>query len=177
MRSAIAAAIWGLLALGAVNLSIANKEKLLAEGRIVYLELAPVDPRSLMQGDYMQLRFKVAADAQLLLVPSARASLDKALQTADGRIVVALDERSVGTFRRLDDGQPLGSNEVPLRYRVRNGTTKFATNAFFFQEGHAQDYSRARYGQLRVAPDGELLLQALLDEQLKLLGSSRPDQK
>jgi uncharacterized membrane-anchored protein len=99
------------------------------------------------------------------------------LQIADGRIVVALDERSVGTFRRLDDGQPLAPDEIPLRYRVRNGTMKFATNAFFFEEGRAHDYSGARYGQLRVAPDGELMLQAMLDDQLNLLGSSSAGRK
>ena len=170
MRSAIAA-IWCVLALAAVDLSVAQKERLLAEGKIVYLELLPVDPRSLMQGDYMVLRFKVAAEAQRVLPGPAGSSLERAAQTGDGRIVVALDERSVGRFQRIDDGQPLAANEVRLRYRVRNGTLKFATNAFFFQEGHAQDYRGARFGQLRVAPDGELLLQALRDEQLKLLAA------
>lgn len=176
MRSAILAAVWGVLALGAVNFSIANKEKLLTEGRIVYLELAPVDPRSLMQGDYMALNFRVARDAQDQVAPTARASLDRALQTADGYVMVKLDERSVGVFQRLDDGQPLGADEIRLRYRVRNGVMKFATNAFFFQEGRAHDYSRARFGQLRVAPDGEVLLQAMRDEQMNLLGSQNQDQ-
>lgn len=46
--------------LGIVNASIIDKEKHLAEGQVVYLELAPVDPRSLMQGDYMALNFRVA---------------------------------------------------------------------------------------------------------------------
>jgi uncharacterized membrane-anchored protein len=46
--------------LALVNWSIFGKEKQLAEGKIVYLDLAPVDPRSLMQGDYMALRFQLA---------------------------------------------------------------------------------------------------------------------
>lgn len=33
------------------------KQTLIAEGRPVFLELGPVDPRSLMQGDYMRLAF------------------------------------------------------------------------------------------------------------------------
>jgi uncharacterized membrane-anchored protein len=49
-----------LIILGLVNWSIAGKEKALTEGKIVYLELAPVDPRSLMQGDYMALHFHLA---------------------------------------------------------------------------------------------------------------------
>lgn len=42
----------GIAILALVNASILDKEKLLSEGQVVYLELAPVDPRSLMQGDY-----------------------------------------------------------------------------------------------------------------------------
>ena len=59
MRNKVAI-IAGLIVLILVNWSIAGKERHLKEGRIVYLELAPVDPRSLMQGDYMALNFKLA---------------------------------------------------------------------------------------------------------------------
>ena len=40
-----------LLVLAAVNYSIYGKEEIVRSGETVYLELAPVDPRSLMQGD------------------------------------------------------------------------------------------------------------------------------
>jgi uncharacterized membrane-anchored protein len=46
---------------------------------------------------------------------------------------------------------------------------KFATNAFFFQEGTARRYEAARYGEFRVAPDGELLLTGLRDKDLQAL--------
>ena len=35
------------------NWSVYQKEQTLKEGQLVLLQLAPVDPRSLMQGDYM----------------------------------------------------------------------------------------------------------------------------
>src|SRR5215813_2217185 len=138
MRSAVAiAACVAVLAL--INFSIASKERHLETGRVVYLELAPVDPRSLMQGDYMALRFRMASDAQPAMErsePSRRGRfLGRGdLATADGRIVAVLDPRSIATFRRLDDGTPPAADEILLRYRVREGTVKFATNAFFFQE-------------------------------------------
>ena len=62
MRKAIVL-IAGLLILAGVTAAISSKEQLLVTGRVVFLELAPVDPRSLMQGDYMALRFKAANDA------------------------------------------------------------------------------------------------------------------
>jgi uncharacterized membrane-anchored protein len=158
MRSAIAAGACAL-ALILVNVSIAQKERLLAEGRVVYLELAPRDPRSLMQGDYMALGYKVAADARR--------------GGANGRIVAALDARSIASFRRVDDGRPLAADEVVLRYRVRNNRVNFATNAFFFQEGDAALYRTAQYGEFRVADDGDLLLTGLRGPDLEPLGRPR----
>ena len=34
-----------------------SNERILAHGQVVRLELAPADPRSLMQGDYMMLNY------------------------------------------------------------------------------------------------------------------------
>ena len=160
-----------------VNYSVVRKERLLENGSVVYLELAPVDPRSLMQGDYMALRFKLANDARPAM---KRADTQEAtrsfgfngsrdLAAADGRIVAALDDSSIAQYRRLDDGQPLASKEIYLRYRVREGEIKFATNAFFFQEGTAKQYELARYGEFRVARNGELLLTGLRSADLRPL--------
>ena len=58
IRIGIVAAV--ALVLIAVNLSIVAKERIKTGGEPIFLELAPVDPRSLMQGDYMALRFAIA---------------------------------------------------------------------------------------------------------------------
>ena len=145
----------------AVNYGIYERERLLVDGRVVLLELAPVDPRSLMQGDYMALRFKAANEA----FPSSRLE-----DMQDGRIVLALDAQGVASFKRLADGAPLAPNEVQMRYRIRNGAPKFATNAFFFQEGHADYYSAARYGAFSIAANGEAILTALHGQNLEPLG-------
>jgi uncharacterized membrane-anchored protein len=148
-----------LAVLAAVNWGIWQREQLISHGRIVLLELAPVDPRSLMQGDYMALRFRVANDA------SAHVS-------QDGYLIVAVDERGVASFRRIEDSTPLAAEEVRLRYRVRGGQMKFATNAFFFQEGHADRYVRARFGEFRVGADGEMILTGMRDDKLQSLAAS-----
>lgn len=178
MHSAIAV-IACVLTLVLVNVSIVNKERLLADGRVVYLELAPVDPRSLMQGDYMALRFRIADSVRPALkkLESDRGGgLQPApeLETTDGCIVAALDERLVAGFQRLDDGQPLAANEVKLCYRVREGGLRFATNAFFFQEGHATLYEAAVYGEFRVTGNGDLLLTGLRGKDLQRLGPTDP---
>ncbi len=154
-----------LLVLAAVNFNIYQREQLISSGRVVLLELAPVDPRSLMQGDYMALRFKAAN----------RAFAQKDLQTLkDGHLVVTLDDQNRASFNRFAESSILADNEVLLRYRIRNGQPKFATNAFFFQEGHAKAYESARYGEFRVAPDGEMILTRMRDRNLVVLGAGKP---
>ena len=156
MRKAVAI-VAGIAVLALVDYGIAARERILSEGRVVLLELAPVDPRSLMQGDYMALRFAVARDVSR----SGR---------ADGRMVLAVGNDGVARFRRLDDGTPLAADEARLRYRIRNGDVKLATNAFFFEEGRGSDYQPARYGEFRVADNGEAILTGLRDADRLRLG-------
>lgn len=156
-----------LVVLGIVNWSIAGKEKHLAEGRIVYLDLAPVDPRSLMQGDYMALRFRIATEVYRDLPKTKEHKRWRHnVAATDGYVVVSLDERHIASFKYIYKDQTLSKNEILMRYRIRNGAVKFATNAFFFQEGTGKYYRLARYGQFRVDDSGELLLVAMYDKGL-----------
>lgn len=148
----------GILLLIGVNFSIWRKERLLANGTVVFLELAPVDPRSLMQGDYMALRFAVQDAATPL--PGK----------PDGMLVLKRDARGVGVFERFDDGTPLAAGELRIVYRRRNDRLRIGTNAFFFQERDEPLYRNARFGELRVDEDGQLLLTGLRDAGLHLLG-------
>lgn len=161
-----------LIILVLVNWSILEKEAHLANGRIVYLELAPVDPRSLMQGDYMALRFSMA-DRIYSALPKTEKDKPwrRKVDAADGQVVVSLNEKKVASFKRIHAGEKLSAGELLLRYRIRNGVVKFATNGFFFEEGHAEYYEPARYGQFRVDEQGELLLVAMYDTGLNKLAA------
>jgi len=157
MRKAIVV-LAGVAILVLVNVVVMQRERLLADGRVVFLELAPVDPRSLMQGDYMALDFRAAL--------GARNAADVAASHT-GRLVLALDERGVGTFVRRDDGSPLAERELRLRYRVRDGRVRLVTNAWFFEEGQGERYAAARFGEFRVDDDGEALLARMRDAGLQ----------
>lgn len=64
------------------NFTLFQKKQLLNSGRSVLLKLAPLDPRSIMQGDFMRLRFAMQS-----------ALRDQQEQrNHDGQIVVALDK-------------------------------------------------------------------------------------
>jgi uncharacterized membrane-anchored protein len=150
----------GLVLLAVVNFGIYQRERLLTEGTTVFLRLSPVDPRSLIQGDYMRLNFEVADQAFPVAASTAR---------ADGHIVVRLDPNGIGRFRRFGDGRPAAPGEIALRYRIRGGQPNFATNAFFFEEGSAERYAAAAYGEFRVGADGEMILTGLRGPRLQRL--------
>lgn len=142
---------------------IYSNERQLAGGQRVLLPLAPVDPRSLMQGDYMRLRFAIAAEVAGKIEG----------ENHDGYLVVRVDDQQVAHFVRIDQGQPLAPDELKLHYRQRNQRLLFASNAFFFQEGEAEQYQPAAYGEFAVSPAGKLLLCALRDAQLQPLGDAQ----
>ena len=143
-----------------VNFAIYKKEQLLAEGMTVFLELAPRDPRSLMQGDYMVLRYSIATVPEL-----------KEVKT-DGYLVIAQDEKKVASFSRIyEEDTALEKNELLLHFRFRQRRIWLGAENFFFQEGHAKSYDNARYGELRVATSGESVLVGLRDAELNLLSA------
>ena len=162
MRKMIAAFV-GFIILAGVNYTIYSREQLLHDGQIVLLELAPVDPRSLMQGDYMALDFAINRTA-FSTVPTEGLK--------DGNLVVSLDKNSVAQFKRFADNTPVSDDEVLLRYRIRDDQPKFATNAYFFQEGTSEQYAPARYGEFRVSASGDMILTKLRDAQFIGLGVS-----
>jgi uncharacterized membrane-anchored protein len=143
------------LVLVTVNYSIVAKERLRVNGQLVYLELAPVDPRSLMQGDYMALRFDLAQRIEAASVEKGRRE----------HATLAIGRNGVATLaEHLDAPGPR------IRYRVRQGQVWLGTNAFFFEEGTADRYARARYGMFRIDPrSGDALLVGLADQNLQPL--------
>jgi len=146
-----------LFVLIVVNFLIIKKEITLAGGRTMLLRLAPVDPRSLIQGDYMILRYSIAGS-----IPEK--------QLADkGCIVVSLDGNSVAKFVRVHKGEPLRNGEHLLFYRNRRGP-RFGAESFFFQEGDAKLYANARYAELKVDSSGKSVLVGLRGEDFRVLG-------
>ena len=149
-----------------VNWSIYKKEQLLADGKIVYLKLAPVDPRSLMQGDYMSLRYDI--------VSKVSNALNSDNISHDGVVELTLDDAGVGTFLRIVGS--VGTKEgVFVHFRQRDGRIKIATNAYFFEEGSAHQLEKAEYGKFRVNHNGELLLVSLVDNTFTPLGVNQSD--
>lgn len=147
-----------VLTLGLVNTGIWQKENLIAHGRTVYIKLAPVDPRSLMQGDYMALNFDIPFEVRRDLHDESK--LKRLLGVAK------LNDNGIASIDRLAYEQAPGTGEILIELIPKNGRWVVVSDAWFFKEGDGERWSRARYGEFRVMPDGKALLVGMADEQL-----------
>lgn len=144
---------------------VVQHESLLRRGEPMILELAPVDPRSLMQGDYMRLAYAIEREAR----QDSRDWPDR------GRLVVQADGSGVSRFKRLHaPDQSLRDGERLLQYRRRDGLVQLGFGTFLFEEGRGEQLAAAEFAELRVDASGRGILVDLLDAQQRSLNVSEP---
>lgn len=152
-----------VLVIGYINWAVAVKEETLKTGKLLLLELAPVDPRSLMQGDYMRL------DYQINRLPEEAGTVAKR-----GYCILKVDGSGVAQRVRFQLAkQPLRTGEIAVKY-YSNGNQSFprihiGAESYFFEEGTAKKYEQAKFGGLKVDAEGNTVLLGLYDGNHKLL--------
>ncbi|MDO8735508.1 MAG: GDYXXLXY domain-containing protein [Thermoleophilia bacterium] len=162
----IVIALAALVILLMTNAFIYQKESQIESGRTALLRIGPVDPRSLAQGDYIQLSYEL-----MRKVPRVRTDSNGAkVQPDDGALITRVDDDGVAQFVRLDDGTPIAADELRLAYTYREGQPSLGVDAFFFEEGMSDLYAKARYAEIRVTPEGKCLLVDLRDEDFIPMG-------
>lgn len=145
-----------ILFLGFFGYSLFKKETLLSEGKLVLLELAPVDPRSLMQGDYMELRYDITTKFNTDTIAKR------------GFCVIQLNNNNVGVNPRLQSAStPLNKGEYLIKYTSNNRRINIGSESFFFQEGKAKIYEKGKYGALRIDNKGNSLLVGLYNDKFE----------
>jgi len=139
------------------NFSVAKKEELLQDGKLILLKLAPVDPRSLLQGDYMALRYQISTDI-------ATDTL-----TRRGYCIVTLDSGNIAKPLRYQTAlTPLNEGEYPIAYTSPNKwRINIGAESFFFQEGEGKKFEDAQYGGLKIDKQGNSVLIGLFDKHLQ----------
>lgn len=148
-----------VLLLAFFNWSVGEKEQLLASGETVLFELAPVDPRSLMQGDYMLLNYAVAA-----VNPNEKTS-------ENGYCVLKTDQNGIaGKVRLQDKPEPLGKGEKIIKYHAGSSSNiRLGAESYFFEEGTGEKFEKAKFGGLKIDDQGNSILTGLYDADRRLI--------
>ncbi|QNP47586.1 GDYXXLXY domain-containing protein [Diaphorobacter aerolatus] len=122
--------VGALLVFGLVNWDVRGKEQVITAGQPVLVRLVPVDPRSLMQGDYMALNFSLPTEVR------------KALEgtfAPTARVRARLDARGEATvLGLLGEGASAGPGEIILPLKQLKGRWALVTDAYFFPKARAR---------------------------------------
>jgi len=152
---------FGVLIVGLLNFGVLQKERVALNGDQVFLKLRPVDPRSLLQGDYMRLGFDIEEQAGPGIREEKRRS---------GNLIIQVDGNRVGEYVKLDDGLELANNEYGVHFTNVSWQPTLVPNSFFFQEGEGDKFEDAKFAVLLFGPDRrDYVLVGLADEHREMI--------
>lgn len=149
---------------------IIKNEVHLQHSESIYVRLKPVDPRSLIQGDYMVLSYQLYFS-------------DVGQQLNKDDVVIFKNKSKVLAYVELDaqgkvirtsfDSKRLENDPVMLhRLMLNNPSNQVdslypASNSFLFAEGLAECYQAAQYAEFKVNQQGKAILASLRGEDLE----------
>lgn len=128
------------------------KEERYQKQESFYLKLAPVDPRSLLQGDYMVLNYDILNKARI-----ERSNLN----LKSGYIIVTLNEHRIASFLSVSKSEINKENIKSIPFIYRKSNIDIGGNTFLFQEGMVEEYSKAKYAKVVIAKDSIRVLELL----------------
>ena len=194
--------VFAIIAFVVFGVIILKHERHIAQGDDIYIKLTPVDPRSLIQGDYMQ----IAYDFHWALPKSdesitSTASADEVITSDDtlwqqqedyfdahrhhykgkSRITiwVVLDDRKrviKSTFDKSELSTTEQSSARPLVIKNPRDYHRLfyaAASSFMFAEGLADCYANAQYAHQRTDTQGNPILIGLVDDELQSLACEK----
>ncbi|MGO4270337.1 GDYXXLXY domain-containing protein, partial [Paenibacillus sp. TAF58] len=149
-----------LLQVMAMSLQIGKSEWLLAHGQLIKLQLEPLDPRSLIQGDYVRLRYSISEP------PLFADKNDEAISKGKITIVLAPNlATGVYEYRRVyTNGEALAPGEVRLNgNKIGYEGIEYGIETYFIPEGTGHEYERnAKFAEVKVSAGGDAILVRLL---------------
>lgn len=144
-------------ALGGVSLRAAQHEAAIASGERLFLLARGYDPRSLIEGDYLQLR--LLDDTPEPPAPT-------------GSLVLRVDGEGLAEFARYGDEAQAPSERV-VRYTTRDDRANIAPETWFIEEGTADQYRGFRFLEVRLTASGRLMPVGLVNEEKQPVGPPR----
>ncbi|WP_203363948.1 GDYXXLXY domain-containing protein [Bacillus sp. REN10] len=153
-----------LLQLAFIGFTSWQKEQLLQNGQLVALKLEPLDPRSLLQGDYVQLNYEMHTkflDQPDSLEGKVHIILEKSADNVqvNGKQVPIYKPK---TFVSANQPAVVNEEKVILQGKARYGTLDLGIEHFFIPENTGQKWENKNYALVRVADNGDAILETLV---------------
>ncbi len=152
---------------------VGYEEWIKASGQVVLLETLPVDPRDLISGQYLQLKYKIAQVEQLLGFPKpepGRAAQIGVLLKAGGQVNVGGIEYTLWQAVRCQVPPPsdlkTGEGVWVVGEWFYNNAVTFGIEKYYFSEKRKSELANLRSGKIYVralaGKGGKLAIQGLV---------------
>ncbi len=139
---------------------IGFKYSVIKTGRTVTLQSVPIDPRDLMRGDYVRIRFAInRLDLALL------AGGNESFRPDDVVYVTLQDTGPAWTPVRASARLPaLQEDEAVIKGRVtavngRISTIDYGIDSYYFPEGRGREFSQARLWSVKLDKKGHAVIE------------------
>ncbi|WP_046179382.1 GDYXXLXY domain-containing protein [Domibacillus tundrae] len=140
-----------------------QKEQLIQNGEIAALELAPVDPRSFIQGDYVQLGYDVQADYNDQFLNSSTAppegKIDVILKPSSTSI--EYNGQKIPVYKAEEFVEAGIKKELFLKGKGQYGTLTLGIEHFFIPENTGTEWEEKTHAIVRIAQNGDAILETL----------------
>jgi uncharacterized membrane-anchored protein/uncharacterized membrane protein len=150
-----------VLQFGFIGYQTISNEQLLKNGTSIKLELQPVDPRSLLQGDYVQLSYTISTPDE------GKFAIEELASQKRVKVVLYQAENGLHVFDRMyREGETLQAGEVMITGRTDGWRfIYYGIESYFVPEGTGLEVERnAKFALVRVGKSGNALLEKLLSE-------------
>ena len=146
-----------------------------------YLELTPIDPRSLLQGDYMTLNYDILDQTTEFIYQNKSYDYyeeERKEETKEQKekrelaeakkayIAVRLDGNKVAKFVKITKEKTDEKDLLFIAYKTNGYDVNINVNSYLFQEGTGDKYENARYSKV-VLVGNNLRLIDLRDKDFK----------
>lgn len=143
------------------------QERIISTGTEVLLKTRPIDPRDLLRGEYVVLRYEIENDERV------REEINRNGNLTDGSplfVRLTTDSNQLGTIAEVRVQKPDFSNGLWIRGEIsRNGIRFPSLEQYFVPEGMGKPIERIRndvYVKARIL-NGEARIVGLVDTDLK----------
>ena len=150
---------------------VGKNEWHLHHSKSIFIQLKPVDPRSILQGDYMALAYELNLQSLKALAGNESEALDQVIfnhSSVPAKVILDSQNRVVRTV--LDINNSFAGQSLILKNPENRLQALYpASRSFLFAEGLAQCYEKAKYAEFKVNQKGEAILFDLRGEELQSL--------
>lgn len=144
--------------------AVSDRRAILREGKEMLLALAPRDPRAFMLGDYMELSYEL--DWEIFSWADGPGCLPLEIEKIDKQSVA---QAALERFVPGGDCKGVPFPALELEQRTPSDVRLRLPRRYYFEEGLAPVYERARYAVLRCDEGNRCLLEGLADEEKRLI--------